>query len=106
MKPLYHVLTIELGTPGTICGCRAAAVSQTDEASVLDLDVVDVGELHGQPRGAAAAVTEVDLLQALGDHGLQPGVGGAGGVGVEQALGVGGGQANFPARSRTRTAAG
>lgn len=53
----------------------------------VELDVVDVGELDQEAAGAAAAVLEVDLLQALGGDVAQLLLGGPGVLGVEECSG-------------------
>ncbi len=40
--------------------------------SVVELDVVNVGQLDHQPFGAGAALFEVGLLEAYGGEGLDP----------------------------------
>lgn len=58
--------------------------------SEAEFHVVDVGEPHLEAGGAAAAVGEVLVLESFGDDGLELRVGGAGGLGVEEASGVDG----------------
>lgn len=57
---------------------------------MVELEVVDVGELHRQSQGAAAAVAEVLLLEACGDDVLKLSVGSAGGLSIKKAPGVDG----------------
>jgi hypothetical protein len=54
--------------------CRTAGPAWPE----AEFDVVDVGELDLQVVGAAAAVLEVDLLEAFGSDGLELLFGGAG----------------------------
>jgi hypothetical protein len=65
-------------------GCTREAVAVA-VVSEFDVDVVDVGELHQQALGAAAAVLEVDLLEAFGGDVEELLFGGALFLGVEEA---------------------
>lgn len=48
--------------------------------SVVDVEVVDVGEVHQQAVRAPAAVLEVDLLESFGHDVLELLLGGSGGM--------------------------
>lgn len=59
--------------------------------SVREVEVVDISELDQQVVCATAVVLEVDRLKAFGHDVRELPLGGPGGVGVEEAGGVGGG---------------